>query len=294
MKYIKKIISIIIMSFLLIVLSFNIFNFVSIKLLKNDLPTINGYAMLEVVSGSMEPIISIGDMVIIDTKVNDYKVKDIVTFKDVNSSFVTHRIIEITDEGFLTKGDANNKEDGIIPKDKIVGKYIFKIDNVGAIMKSMRSPFNLFLILITGILMCILVSTDAKGNPILDEEQKEYFEFLEYKNKKEKNIKDNDEVNIKDKNKDKNKNKNKKKSKEEIKTKIEKKNNDKSKTEITKKTEDKKSSNNKEDNIKKSDNKKVKETTKKNTTSKSSTKTIKRTSSKDKVEKDNDKKKLTK
>ena len=122
MKYIKKIIGVIITIILLIVLSFNIFNFISINVLKNNLPAINGYAMLEVVSGSMEPNISIGDMVIIDTKVKDFKVKDIVTFKDVNNSYVTHRILEITDEGFLTKGDANNKDDGIIPTDKMFFK----------------------------------------------------------------------------------------------------------------------------------------------------------------------------
>lgn len=212
MKILKKIITILISIVLLIVLGFNIFNYISIKILKNDLPTINGYAYLEVVSGSMKPKINIGDMIIIDTKIKEYKVKDIITFRDINGSYVTHRIIEITDDGYITKGDANNTIDDTISKEDVVGKYLYKINNIGAIMKSLRSPFNLFMILISGILICVLVSTDSKGNPILDKEKEEYFEFLDYKNnlkKQEKNnvnnnvLKKEDKVKIKDDNKNK-------------------------------------------------------------------------------------------
>ena len=267
MKYIKKIIGVIITIILLIVLSFNVFNFISINILNNNLPTINGYAILEVVSGSMEPKISIGDMVIIDTKVKDYKVKDIVTFKDVNNSYVTHRILEITDEGYLTKGDANNKDDGIISKDKIVGKYVYQIDNVGAIMKSLRSPFNLFMILITGTLLCVLVSTDSKGNPILDKEEKEYFEFLEYKNNKDKNKDKKNDINN-DESINKKTSEDKVKETKKSKTKVkDKKDNDKALT--------------KEVKVKNNSSSKTKETPKKKTTSKkTSSKNQEKTSNK--------------
>lgn len=186
MKTVKRIIKVIITVLLFIILSFNIFNFVSINILKNKLPTINGYAYLEVVSGSMEPKISIGDMIIIDTKVEKYQKNDIVTFEDINGSFVTHRILEINDNEVITKGDANNTIDEAINKDSIVGKYVYQIDGIGALMKSIRSPLTLIMILIIGILSCVLVSTDSKGNVILTEEEKEYVEFLEYKNNKTK------------------------------------------------------------------------------------------------------------
>lgn len=184
MKTFKKIMIILVMIILLLILSFNIFNFISIKFLGNDLPTINGYAVLEVVSGSMEPEISIGDLVIIDTKINNYKEKDIVTFKDINGSYVTHRIIEINDDVVVTKGDFNNTIDDSINTNQIVGRYVYKIDSLGALMKSFRSPLTLIMILIIGIISCILASTDSKGNVILTEEEKEYMEFLESKKKK--------------------------------------------------------------------------------------------------------------
>lgn len=193
MKIFKKIIAIVAASILILILSFNIFNFISIKVLGNELPTINGYAYLEVISGSMEPKISIGDIIIIDTKVNNYKVKDIVTFKDINDSFVTHRIIEIKEDEIITQGDANNTIDDPITDEQIVGRYICKLEGIGALMKSFRSPLTLVMILIIGIISCVLVSTDSNGNPILTEEEKEYLEFLESK-KKKKEIKEANEI----------------------------------------------------------------------------------------------------
>lgn len=226
MKVIKRLVSILITILLFVILSFNIFNYISINVLNIELPDINGYSLLEVVSGSMEPKISKGDMIVIDTKIKKYKEKDIVTFKDSNGSFVTHRILEINDDEVITKGDANNTIDDPINLDDIVGKYIFQIDGLGAITKSIKTPFSLVMIFIIGVLLCILVSTDSKGNAILTEEEQQYLDFLEYKksthkknnsdNKEEKkelsNLKINDSIKKNDINKNNiNKNKNKKK-----------------------------------------------------------------------------------
>jgi len=199
MKIFKRALVIIVTIILILILSFNIFNFISIKILGNELPTVNGYAYLEVISGSMEPKISIGDIVIIDTRVKKYKVKDIVTFKDINGSFVTHRIIEIKDDEIITQGDANNTVDDSITSDKIVGRYVYKLDGIGALMKSFRSPLTLVMILIIGVVLCVLVSTDSKGNAILTEEEKEYLEFLESKKKKKEIKEEKENKNIKKK-----------------------------------------------------------------------------------------------
>ena len=68
MKIIKGLITFIITIILLIIVSFNLYNFISINVLDEELPKINGYVYLEVVSGSMEPKFKIGDVIIIDTK----------------------------------------------------------------------------------------------------------------------------------------------------------------------------------------------------------------------------------
>lgn len=170
-----------------ILFMYNIYSFVSVRILKHDFATFGGYAVLEVVSGSMEPAIKPGDMIIINTKDNSYKKGDIVTFRD-ESNFVTHRIVSINDEEIVTKGDSNNAEDKAITKKNVVGKYVAKISNAGRILSSFKSPLTMVMIFIIGILVCIFISLDNEDNPILDEEEKEFREYLEKKKleKKEK------------------------------------------------------------------------------------------------------------
>lgn len=184
MKIIKRVLTIIVTALLVIIAVYNLYNFIELKVLKKDIATINGYATLEVVSGSMEPTIKIGDMIVINTKGKDYKVDDIITFYDENDSFVTHRIIEINDDKIITQGDANDSKDSPIVKDKIVGKYVKKINGLGFVLKTLKNPVALIMIMVVGILACIFVSTDKEGNVILTDDEKEFMEFKEYKKNK--------------------------------------------------------------------------------------------------------------
>ena len=73
-------------------------------------------------TGSMEDNIHAGDYVLIVKKSN-YEIGDVVTFKK-DGYLVTHRIIKKDGSIFVTKGDANNDEDGPIYFSQIVGKVI--------------------------------------------------------------------------------------------------------------------------------------------------------------------------
>lgn len=190
MQRIKKIMFVILSIILGLILIFNLYNFISLKVLHKSLATINGYASLEVVSGSMEPTIKKGDMIIINTKNKDIKVNDIITYKGNEGEFVTHRIIDINDADIITKGDNNNTEDKPINKSAIVGIYVTKINNMGAILSSLKSPFTLIMIFVIGVLICFLLSTDNDGNPILDSDEKEFQKFLQEKENKEEIIKE--------------------------------------------------------------------------------------------------------
>ena len=168
MKILKKIIGVIITVFISIVILFNIYNFINIKILKNDLTKIGGYSVLEVVSGSMEPTIKVGDLIIIDTSAKEFEVDDIVTFYDVNGSFVTHRIISIDKNIMVTQGDNNNTKDEPSDMKNIVGKFVYKMPFVGSLLSSFKSPVFLTVILLIGILFCYLISTDENGKLIED------------------------------------------------------------------------------------------------------------------------------
>lgn len=75
------------------------------------IPIIWGYKPLVIISGSMEPILKVGGILYYkEIDKNDYKINDIVVFKSTKY-LISHRIVEITDNGFITKGDANKNID---------------------------------------------------------------------------------------------------------------------------------------------------------------------------------------
>lgn len=183
MNAVKKIVETIIMLLLVFTLFINISSYIQVKILHKKIATINGYAFLEVVSGSMEPELNIGDLVIINTNDKEINENDVITYSSSNGSFVTHRVVDNLDSGLITKGDANNaKDEDIVKEENVLGKYIFKIPRFGIIISSLQNPLTLILILIIGIIICILASTDKNGIPKdITEEEKI---FLEYREKK--------------------------------------------------------------------------------------------------------------
>lgn len=188
MKIVKKIGKIILWFFLLMIILYNLYTFFSFKVLKKNLVGIGGYATLEVVSGSMEPTIRTGDLIIINQRKKEYQENDIVTFVDVNGSFVTHRIVGMTNGGYLTKGDANKSVDpGYVRKEKIVGTYVFKINKFGYVVKSIQNPITLVLVFIIGVMACIVISIDKDGHSlVISEEEKEFLKRKEQQKKEEK------------------------------------------------------------------------------------------------------------
>ena len=102
-------------------------------------PSVFGYSVHRVLSSSMEPELLVGD-VIINEDVHDpseVNVNDIVTFsggdKFANQD-VTHRVVVAPYTGdngkivVVTKGDANEVDDGVISFDNIKSKFVTKIN----------------------------------------------------------------------------------------------------------------------------------------------------------------------
>lgn len=176
MGMLKKFVQIIIWIFLITILSYNVYTYICLNILNQEVVSINGFTALEVVSGSMEPTFDVGDIIIINQKEKNYKEKDIITFKDENGTYVTHRIAKITDKGIATKGDANRSTDeGYIERNDIIGVYVMRISKVGYIIKSIKNPITLILIFIIGVISCVIFSIDKDGVPLdISDEEKEY------------------------------------------------------------------------------------------------------------------------
>jgi len=84
-----------------------------------------GWKPVMVLSDSMEPTYTSGEILLIRETDETPELNDIVMFKQKNfgmNTYVTHRIIGQDANGYITKGDANNSEDpGRIRDDDIVG-----------------------------------------------------------------------------------------------------------------------------------------------------------------------------
>ena len=100
-----------------------------------------GYKGYTVVSGSMEPKIAVGDFIIVEMDSYDnVNKKDIITFQ-YNQELVTHRVVDRTAEGLVTKGDANNIQDqGFVIEESYIGTQKMLIPYFGYVITFLQKP----------------------------------------------------------------------------------------------------------------------------------------------------------
>lgn len=84
-----------------------------------------------VLSGSMEPVLPVGSVAVIDQSQTAVQAGDIAAFSKEGQT-VTHRIVKVMGDGYVTKGDANKEKDtGIIASQAILGTVIFCFPYLG-------------------------------------------------------------------------------------------------------------------------------------------------------------------
>lgn len=127
--------------------------FINHVVLKKEVPQLFGYAQLVVLSGSMDPTLKVGDLIVVHEE-QAYEEQDIITFR-TETAPTTHRIVETKDTGFITKGDANNVEDeGIVTKNQIYGRVVMVIPKVGEWMLFMKQPVSMLIMI---LVLCVLL-----------------------------------------------------------------------------------------------------------------------------------------
>lgn len=109
-------------------------------------------------SGSMAPALKSGDL-IFSKKQDTYSVGNIITYiprgESKNIESITHRIIDLKDGNFITKGDANPSEDSesVTPK-QVKGRYVFRVPFFGYLVAFAKTtPGFIFLIIIPGTII---------------------------------------------------------------------------------------------------------------------------------------------
>lgn len=120
------------------------------------------YRLMTVLSGSMQPAIKAGDM-IIDKTVDFASIKagDVITYKADNNILITHRVVGIEDRNaqlyFKTKGDANNVEDvKLVPQGEVVGRPVLRIPYGGYVSQFISSRLGIIIFILIPILILLV------------------------------------------------------------------------------------------------------------------------------------------
>lgn len=125
-----------------------------------------GIEPFTVLSGSMEPAYSAGDLIYV--KEVDYRSLgegDIITFMLSEDTVATHRIVGVVpDENdpsvirYRTKGDANDAEDGsLVHYKNVIGSPIFSLPKMGYVANYIQNPPGTYIAISGGAILMLLV-----------------------------------------------------------------------------------------------------------------------------------------
>lgn len=130
-----------------------VITFFALLLIISIFPIAGNIKILSVLSGSMEPTLHTGSVIIVKP-ISNYKIGDVITFgpNTKTQTPVTHRIsdMRVVDGNiiYITKGDANDSPDiREIQKKDIIGKVLFSVPFAGYAVDFAKKPFGFVLII---------------------------------------------------------------------------------------------------------------------------------------------------
>lgn len=168
---------------LIFILTFLLMVFFVYCSMTERMPSVFGYHILRVVTGSMNPTYPEGSYIIVkSTDPDKLKIGDVISFYSRDDAIAgqvnTHRIKEIKNingsRSFVTKGDANPTEDPVeVKPEDIVGRVIAHADIVDGIGKAIRNPWVYLIIVIVPLSVRLII--EMKNVAVA---------YTEYKNEK--------------------------------------------------------------------------------------------------------------
>lgn len=182
--------------------------------------SVSGYRIFNVASGSMEPTIKVGDVILVKDA-EPYSLtpnEDIITYKlseNGDEKLITHRFIryEEDDNGktvIITKGDANLIEDNPVDPTQVMGTYERTLKVVTFLTGLFRSKVGFFVFIFVPIVIYITLviledhyakkddlEEEAKAKLIEEKEKKIANNFDRFGEEEESHLKEYETVEIK-------------------------------------------------------------------------------------------------
>ena len=134
----KRVWHYIVLAVLAAVIGLGVFSLNSSRLTGDQMPMPFGVGASVVLSGSMEPELSVGDLLIV-TRADSYRVGDVVVYQSGRMA-VVHRIISMDGTSVVTQGDANNVPDEPMDVSVIKGKVLWAIPLIGYLVWALKTP----------------------------------------------------------------------------------------------------------------------------------------------------------
>ena len=163
----------------LLVLAVTLCLYTAVQVMSNGYVNLGGFMMFRVVTGSMEPTIPVGALLVTkQVDIETIRVDDIICFRtqvsEIWGKIVTHRVVDIwqTEAGALlleTKGDANLVADGyLVDRMNLVGKVIWHTGD-GSMLANLLSLFTskigfLGCIVFPSLLLSTMILRDSVGS----------------------------------------------------------------------------------------------------------------------------------
>lgn len=185
-KFLLKFIKVIVWIFVLLV----IFVILVQRIFDNRV-SIGSYRMFTVVTGSMDPVYKVGDVVISkEVEPSTINKGDDVVYlgekNDFKDKIVTHRVIKIENKDneyyFTTKGIANDYSDPVISSDQIYGKVVYKPVVLSFLSGILNTKLGFYLLIFVPVAFLI------------------FLEILDYIKRKEGELDEGEKEEVKEKN----------------------------------------------------------------------------------------------
>ena len=185
-KFLLKFIKVIVWIFVLLV----IFVILVQRIFDNRV-SIGSYRMFTVVTGSMEPVYNVGDVVISkEVEPSTINKGDDAVYlgekNDFKDKIVTHRVIKIENKDgeyyFTTKGVANDYSDPVISSDQIYGKVVYKPVVLSFLSGILNTKLGFYLLIFVPVAFLI------------------FLEILDYIKRKEGELDEGEKEEVKEKN----------------------------------------------------------------------------------------------
>lgn len=170
--------------------------FLFIMRITGSSPSVFGYHVFRVSSGSMEPVLLKGDVILVKTvRADEIDKNDIITYKSregqMKGEMITHRVVtepKVVDGAyyFQTQGDAEGASlDPIVSFEQVQGKYVRKVPLIDKLYSFFLTPYGLItfifiIILLFGYEMISLILSYRS----LDIKDDDYYEPKPKKKKK--------------------------------------------------------------------------------------------------------------